>query len=149
MGGSVLMLGVSLLQELEGVPDRLAVEMLRYHAGWNFALNRQLGEPVFHPSSLVNFRHRLTEHDQSALGFTTILEALEKAGLVSRSKILRALEKDRKSASEIARESSLTYECVSYHLVTMREDRLVERLTRTRPFTWGLTPYGQQKLPTG
>ena len=72
----VLMLGVSLLQELDGVPDRLAVEMLRYHAGWNFALNRQLGYPVFHPSSLANFRHRLTEHDQSALGFTTILEAL-------------------------------------------------------------------------
>lgn len=40
----VLMLGVSLLQELDGVPDRQAVEMLRYHAGWNFGLNRQLGE---------------------------------------------------------------------------------------------------------
>ena len=80
----VLMLGVSILQDLDGVPDRQAVEMLRYHAGWNFALNRQLGDPVFHPSSLVNFRHRLIEHDQSALGFTTILDALEKAGLVSR-----------------------------------------------------------------
>ncbi len=50
----VLMLGVSLLQELDGVPDRQAVELLRYHAGWNFALNRQLGDPVFHPTSLVN-----------------------------------------------------------------------------------------------
>lgn len=55
----VLMLGVSLLQDLDGVPDRQAVEMLRYHAGWNFALNRQLGDPMFHPSSLVNFRNRL------------------------------------------------------------------------------------------
>lgn len=80
----VLMLGVSLLQDLDGVPDRQAVEMLRYHAGWNFALNRQLGDPVFHPSSLVNFRQRLIAQDQSALGFTTILDALEKAGLVSR-----------------------------------------------------------------
>ena len=80
----VLMLGVGILQELEGVPDRLAVEMLRYHAGWNFALNRQLGDPVFHPSSLVNFRQRLSEHAHSALGFTTILDALEQAGLVSR-----------------------------------------------------------------
>src|SRR5438094_693796 len=42
----VLMLGVSLLQELDGVPDRVALEMLHYHAGWNFALNRQLGDPV-------------------------------------------------------------------------------------------------------
>src|SRR5208337_2429296 len=80
----VVMLGVSLLQELEGVPDRVAVELLRYHAGWNFALNRQVGDEVFHPSSLVNFRHRLEDHGQSALGFTTILEALEQAGLVSR-----------------------------------------------------------------
>jgi transposase len=80
----VLMLGVSLLQYLDGVPDRQAVEMLRYHAGWNFALNRQLGDQGFHPTSLVNFRHRLEEHQQSALGFTTILKALEQAGLVCR-----------------------------------------------------------------
>src|SRR5207253_970360 len=50
----VLMMGVGILQELDGVPDRIAVELLRYHAGWNFALNRQLGDPVFHPTSLVN-----------------------------------------------------------------------------------------------
>ena len=80
----VLMLGTSILQFLDGVPDRQAVEMLRYHAGWNFALNRQLGDEVFHPSSLVNFRNRLEEHQQSALGFTLILAALEQAGLVSR-----------------------------------------------------------------
>jgi hypothetical protein len=80
----VLMLGVSLLQYLDGVPDRQAVEMLRYHAGWNFALNRQLGDEGFHPTSLVHFRNRLEEHQQSALGFTTILKALEQAGLVSR-----------------------------------------------------------------
>jgi transposase len=80
----VLMLGTSILQYLDGVPDRQAVEMLRYHAGWNFALNRQLGDEVFHPSSLVNFRHRLEEHEQRTLGFTIILNALEEAGLVSR-----------------------------------------------------------------
>ena len=80
----VLLLGVSLLQELDGMPDRLAVEMLRYHAGWNFALNRQMGDPLFHPTTLVNFRQRLQEHELSALGFTTILKALEQAGLISR-----------------------------------------------------------------
>ena len=80
----VLMLGVSILQDLDGVPDRQAVEMLRYHAGWNFALNRQLGDAVFHPTTLVNFRNRLEEHQQSALGFKTIWQALEEAGLVWR-----------------------------------------------------------------
>ncbi|HYN78985.1 MAG TPA: transposase [Lamprocystis sp. (in: g-proteobacteria)] len=80
----VLMLGVSLLQELDGVPDRQAVELLRYHAGWNFALNRQLGDALFHPSSLVNFRQRLAEHQQSALVFQSVWHALEQAGFVSR-----------------------------------------------------------------
>jgi IS5 family transposase len=80
----VLMLGVTILQDLDGVPDRKATEMVRYHAGWTLALNRQLGDPVFHPTSLVNFRHRLEEHQQSALAFTAILDALQEAGLVSR-----------------------------------------------------------------
>ena len=80
----VLMLGVSLLQEIEGVPDRQARDLLHYHAGWNFALNRPLGDPLFHASSLVHFRQRLQEHQQSALVFKVIWQALERAGLVSR-----------------------------------------------------------------
>jgi predicted transcriptional regulator len=71
-----------------------------------------------------------------------------KAGLVSRTKILFALEKGRKSASDIAKEAALSYECVAYHLKTMKKDRLVDKLTKTRPFAWCLTPFGQQKLPT-
>jgi transposase len=80
----VLLLGVSLLQYLEAIPDRQAVEWLRYHAGWNFALNRQLGDEVFHPTTLVNFRQRLLDHDLSPLGFEALLEALIAAGLVAR-----------------------------------------------------------------
>jgi hypothetical protein len=78
------MLGVSSLQDLDGIPDRQAVERLPDHAGWNFALNRQLGDPVFHPTRLVNFRQRLIEHEQSGLGFKTLLKRLRKAGWVSR-----------------------------------------------------------------
>lgn len=80
----VLMMGVTLLQYLEGLPDRQAVEMLRYHAGWCFALNRQLGDELFHPTSLVTFRQRLIEQGQGALGFEKILDALVQAGLVAR-----------------------------------------------------------------
>jgi len=80
----VLLLGVSVLQELDGMPDRQAIEMLRYHAGWNFALNRQLGDELFHSTTLVNFRHRLEQHQQSAVGFSAIIKALQQAGLISR-----------------------------------------------------------------
>lgn len=80
----VLLLGVSLLQYLDGLPDRAAVQMLRYHAGWNFALNRQLGEELFHPTTLVNFRQRLIEHGVSSICFQSILDGLIEAGLVAR-----------------------------------------------------------------
>lgn len=69
------------------------------------------------------------------------------AGLLSRSKILVALEKETKSARAIASEAALSYECVSYHLKAMRKERLVERNSRGKPFVWALTPFGQQKLP--
>ena len=44
-----------MLQFIDGLPDRAAVDMLHYHAGgWNFALNRQLGEELFHPTIQLN-----------------------------------------------------------------------------------------------
>src|SRR5687768_11800033 len=81
----VLLLGVSILQYLEGLPDRLALEMLRYHAGWNFALNRQIGDELFHPTTLVNFRQRLIDKQLSALAFQAVLEGLIKAELVPKA----------------------------------------------------------------
>ncbi len=80
----VLLPGVSLLQYLEAAPDRQAVDLLRYQAGWNFALNRQVGDELFHPTTLVNFRQGLLEHDLSTIGFEMVLEELVAAGLVAR-----------------------------------------------------------------
>jgi transposase len=80
----VLLLGISMLQFVDGLPDRAAVEMLKYHAGWNFALNRQLGDSLFHSTTLVNFRQRIIDHDLSPLVFQTILDGLVDAGLVQR-----------------------------------------------------------------
>ena len=80
----VLLSGVSLFQYLEGVPDREAVECLHYHAGWNFALNRQVGDAVFDPTVLVYFRRRLIEAEQSGIIFRQVLEGLVGAGLVAR-----------------------------------------------------------------
>jgi predicted transcriptional regulator len=71
-----------------------------------------------------------------------------KAGLIARTRILLTLEKERKSAPVIVKEAGLSYACVTYHLKAMKKDRLVDKLSRTKPFTWGLTPFGQQKLPS-
>ncbi|MGA2791014.1 MAG: winged helix-turn-helix domain-containing protein [Candidatus Bathyarchaeia archaeon] len=86
--------------------------------------------PAFHPKAFLTSKRNV------------------KAGLISRSKILVVLERERKSASAIAKEASLSYECVMYHLKALKKERLVDKLTKTKPFTWGFTPFGQQKLPT-
>jgi transposase len=80
----VVLLGVSLLQFLEGMPDRQALEMLRYHSGWNYALNRTVGQAAFHATGLVHFRKRLIEHQLSHVVFGQILDGLVAAGLVER-----------------------------------------------------------------
>jgi hypothetical protein len=128
----VLMLGVSLLQELDGMPDRLALEMLRYHAGWNFGLNRQLGDAVFHPSTLVHFRQRLIEHKQAALGFTTIWDALEKAGLVSRQNRQRL--DSTQMFGRVAKMSRL--DCVRESLRLALQELETVLKVEQRPFFW-------------
>ena len=128
----VVMMGTSILQYLDGVPDRQAVELIRYHAGWNFALNRQVGDAVFHPTSLVNFRHRLEEHQQSALAFTIILKALEEAGLVSRQSRQRL--DSTQMMGRVARMSRL--DCVRESLRLSLQELEGVVPPQTRPFFW-------------
>ena len=80
----VLLAGVGLLQFIDRVPDRQAVEMLRYHTGWNLALRRHLGDPVFDRSVLSYFRDRVIEHKQSGVIFQRLLDELIRRGLVKR-----------------------------------------------------------------
>lgn len=79
-----LLLGVTVLQFWEGVPDRQAVDYLRYHVGWCYAVGHEFGTPLFHPTTLVHFRRRLLDHKQSAAAFEAILQGLEGSGLLPR-----------------------------------------------------------------
>jgi hypothetical protein len=80
----VLVTGVTVLQFLENVPDREAVEWLHRPIGWAFALNRAPGEPGFDPTVVVRYRERLLKHQRAPVVFTAILEGLQEAGLVTR-----------------------------------------------------------------
>ncbi len=55
----VVLLGVLIFQYLERVPDRQAMELVKYHLGWKLALNLDLQHQGFHPTTLVYFRQRL------------------------------------------------------------------------------------------
>jgi len=128
----VLLLGVSFLQYLEGVPDRQAVDMLHYHAGWNFALNRQVGDPLFHPTTIVNFRQRLVDHKQSAIGFEIVLEALIEAGLVSRQSRQRL--DSTQMFGRVSRMSRL--DCVRQSLRLALEELAPKLKEQERPAWW-------------
>lgn len=80
----VVLLGVSVLQFMERVPDRQAMEHLAMHLGWKKALHRDLDEAAYDPSLLTYFRDRLLAHEQGCLAFDTILDGLREAGLVSK-----------------------------------------------------------------
>lgn len=80
----VLVAGVTLLQFMEKAPDRQAVERLRLHLGWKHALGLAVDYAGFHPTTLVNFRQRLLEHQHNRLLFDALLEGLEGKGLLAR-----------------------------------------------------------------
>ena len=68
------------------------------------------------------------------------------AGLLSRTKILTAIEAGSSTVSEMAKESTLTYACTIHHLKLMRREKLVERRGKRRGSFWSLTKFGQQRL---
>lgn len=78
----VTLLGVTLLQFMERLPDREAVDAVRFHLGWKHALDLEIDDKGFHATSLVVFRNRLLEHEASRLLFDTILSGLRSVGLV-------------------------------------------------------------------
>lgn len=128
----LLLLGVSILQFLDGEPDRAAVQMLKYHAGWNFALNRQLGDPAFHPTTLVNFRQRLLDHELSAISFEAILDGLVEAGLVARQ--TRQRLDSTQMFGRVSRMSRL--ECVRETLRLALQELDSSAATLARPEWW-------------
>ncbi len=80
----VVMTGLCLLQFLDRVPDRAAMELLTLHLGWKRALHRDLDDGAYDPSLLTYVRERRLAHEQSALVFETILDGLCEAGLVTK-----------------------------------------------------------------
>ena len=67
------------------------------------------------------------------------------SGLVSRSKILNALEKQSFTASTIAQASFLSYGVVIYHLNLLKEEGTVKRRGKGR-YVWLATGLGQKRL---
>jgi transposase len=78
------MAGVTLLQFMEKAPDRKAVENIRLHIGWKYALDLSWDYTGFHPTSLSEFRKRMVKHAAVRLLFDAVLDEVRAAGLVKK-----------------------------------------------------------------
>jgi len=130
----VVLLGVMIFQFLERVPDRQAVELVKYHLGWKLALNLKLSDQGFHPTTLVYFRQRLMTHDKSDVAMRAILQALQKEGfLTKRSK--QRLDSTH-VVGAVANLSAL--ECVRETLRLALEELAAGLAKSARPDFWDL-----------
>jgi DNA-binding transcriptional ArsR family regulator len=66
-------------------------------------------------------------------------------GLLSRTKILRVLEKSSGTAISISKKTGLTYGVVNHHLRLLEAEGIVRR-KGDRQFIWELTGLGQKRL---
>jgi transposase len=126
----VVMMGVSLLQFLDRVPDRQAMELLTLHLGWKLALPRDLDQAAYDPSLLSYFRERVLQHEQAKLVFDTVLDGLRAEGLVPKR------GKQRLDSTQVLglvrRMSSL--ECVRETIRLALEE--MEGVAEARPAEW-------------
>jgi transposase len=128
----VVLLGVLIFQFMERVPDRQAVELVKYHLGWKLALNLKLGADGFHPTTLVHFRQRLLEAGKSGMAFGVVLKALQEEGFIAKRSRQRLDSTHILGA--VARMSAL--ECVRETLAVAL-DELEDKFTKDqRPEFW-------------
>lgn len=85
----VLLAGITVLQTLECLPDRLAVERAMFDRRWQLALGLPDGWTGIHPSLLCVFRARLARHDGGRRIFESGLEALRAAGYLGSRRAVR------------------------------------------------------------
>jgi hypothetical protein len=130
----VVLLGVLIFQFLERVPDRQAVELVKYHLGWKLALNLKLSEGGFHPTTLVYFRQRLIEHAKADVAMRGVLAALQQEGLLPKRSKQRLDSTHVLSA--VADLSSL--ECVRETLRLALEELAKGLKASQRPDFWEL-----------
>jgi len=81
----VRLLGVSILQFMEKMPDRQAAEAVVFDVRWKTALGMEVHEGGFDSTVLVRFRERLLEHGMEGLGFDAVLEILREAGYLRKN----------------------------------------------------------------
>src|SRR3954451_24010895 len=82
---------VLVLQALEGLPDRDAVDALTYDLRWKAATGWPVDKPGFHPTVLTLWRRRLGRSDHPQRIFDAVREVVTSSGALS-GRTRRALD---------------------------------------------------------
>ena len=69
-----------------------------------------------------------------------------RTGLHTRTLIIEAISKKPSHIKKIALETKLSYNSISYHVRTLKREKIIISNTRKKPSVWKLTRFGQQKL---
>ena len=82
---------VMVLQSLEGLSDREALDALRTDLKWKVAAGLSLGDEGFHPTVLTLWRNKLRASDQPQRIFDAVREVVQATGVLT-GKVRRALD---------------------------------------------------------
>ena len=85
----VLLMGMSLLQYMNRLPDRQSVAQCQFDARWRMALELAPGVTPPDASTLCRFRARMVEHAQARLVMDAGLEAMRRAGYLRQLRAVR------------------------------------------------------------
>ena len=85
----VLLTGITILQMMERVSDRAAVELCCYDVRWRVALGLPSDWEPFHPTTLVHFRKRMVKNERSCLVMDAGLAAMTRDGYIRKSGAVR------------------------------------------------------------
>lgn len=87
-----------------------------------------MAKPTFHPNAYLSQTRNI------------------RRGLVTRTTILRVLEKNSFTAGLLAKQAALNYPVVMHHLRLLEVEKIVSRKVGKKPRSWELTGAGQQRL---
>lgn len=82
---------VMVLQSLEGLSDREALDALRTDLKWKVAAGLSLGDEGFHPTVLTLWRNKLRASDQPQRIFDAVRDVVQATGVLT-GKVRRALD---------------------------------------------------------
>ena len=131
----VRLIGATLLQFMEGLPDREAAAACTWDGRWKLALHMEVDEPGFHPTTLLKYRQRLERKGLERIGFEGVLNAMRAAGYLPKEKERRQRLDSSHVLGLVSRMSRL--ECVRETLrLALKALEPIEALAR--PEAWAV-----------